>query len=88
MFVEPLAQLWYAVFRTKWTSLTLRVSWQSWGLLDLAQQPQVQDRLRSELREAQSNLAVDGRLTAEQLLNLPYLDAVTVRITCACVGIY
>lgn len=65
-----------------------RVSWQSWGLLDLAQHHQVQDRLRLELREVQANLAVDGRLSAEQLLSLPYLDAVTVRITWARVGVH
>ncbi|KAL0575665.1 hypothetical protein V5O48_006322, partial [Marasmius crinis-equi] len=52
----------------------------SWTLLTLSRHPEVQSRLREELREKERQIALEGRaqngLTADDLDALPYLNAV------------
>lgn len=57
------------------TSLAL-----TWLLRELSIRPAVQDRLRAEIRAAKQQAAEDGKtgLSADDIVALPYLDAVLV----------
>ena len=48
----------------------------SWTLLQLAQQPDVQTKLREEIREARRRLGGSGEFTAKDLDGIKYLQAV------------
>ena len=51
-------------------------------MYELARHPACQERLRKEIRAAKANLEnpTTDRLSLEQLMSLPYLDAVTVSL--------
>ena len=55
----------------------------TWILLFMAQKPDIQTKLREEIRTALAHAIGEGRsaLTAEELNTLPYLDAVVVGAT-------
>ncbi|KAK1233447.1 hypothetical protein PQX77_003399 [Marasmius sp. AFHP31] len=50
----------------------------SWTLLELCRSPEIQDRLRAEIREKEREIAAEGRsgFTAEDLDSLVYMNAV------------
>jgi len=52
----------------------------TWILHELSQKKEVQDKLRTEVKQAYERLAIEGRsaLSAEELSGLKYLDAVIV----------
>lgn len=51
-------------------------------MYELARHPTCQERLRKEIRTAKANLEnpTTDRLSVDQLMGLPYLDAVTVSL--------
>lgn len=53
----------------------------TWILAYLSKMPEVQKKLRDEVREAKAKATEAGRadLSLEELTTLPYLDAVVVR---------
>ena len=53
----------------------------TWVLAELSRRPEVQAKLRRELRSAKNKALEEGRdeLDADELMALPYLDAVLVR---------
>lgn len=53
----------------------------SWALYQLSLQPGIQDKLRSEIREAKASLAPGEHLTGDQVAALPYCDAVVVSVS-------
>ena len=77
--VRILSQL-HAHRRTDIGPLSLTVAL-SWTLLHLSKDRAMQTKLRQEIRAAKEVAAKEGRtdLSADEILDLPYLDIIVVR---------
>lgn len=51
----------------------------SWTLLELAKRPEIQHRLRAEIRQMETKIRVRGdrEFTADDMESMPYLVAIT-----------